>query len=156
MSNQETRDSLKKFIGSINANRIKLINISSKSNENLSGTLQGGSLERNVEINLESVGTGQQNDSDLVIFGSYLVKINDAIDEKSLVSFEAEYKVILTMKDGVDFTDKLTEDQQKIVGIYFNQSGRIILFPYVRHLYDMIVRESDLFLPPLPPILFKS
>lgn len=156
MSNQETRDSLKKFIGSINSNRIKLINISSKSNENLSGMLQGGALERKVEINLESVGTGQQNDSDLVIFGSYLVKINDAIDEKSLVSFEAEYKVILTMEDGVDFTDELTEDQQKIVGIYFNQSGRIILFPYVRHLYDMIVRESDLFLPPLPPILFKS
>ena len=156
MSNQKTRDRLKKFIGSISSNRIKLINISSKSNENLSGMLQGGALERNVKINLESVGTGQQNDSDLVIFGNYLVKIDDAIDEKSLVSFEAEYKVILTMEDGADFKDELTEDQQKIVGIYFNQSGRIILFPYVRHLYDMIVRESDLFLPPLPPILFKS
>lgn len=108
------------------------------------------------KIDLNSIGTGEKDDSGSIIFGQYLVKIEDTIDEILLVSFEAEYQIILSMKDSDDFKDNLTEDQKRIVSVYFNQSGRIILFPYVRHLYDMIVRESDLFLPPLPPIVFKS
>jgi len=156
MGNQEIKESLKKFIESIDSNRIKLIKLSSESNENLSGMLQDQALKRNVNINLDSIGTGEQNDSDLIVFGNYLVEIEDSIDEISLVSFKAEYNVILTMGNGYDYKDNLTEEQQEVVGTYFSQSGKIILFPYVRHSYDMIVRESGLFLPPLPPILFKS
>ena len=156
MANQEIKESLKKFIESIDSNRIKLIKLSSESNENLSGMLQDQALKRNVSINLDSIGTGEQNDSDLIVFGNYLVKIEDSMDEISLVSFKAEYNVILSMGNSYHYKDNLTEEQQKVVGTYFNQSGKIILFPYVRHLYDMIVRESGLFLPPLPPILLKS
>jgi len=156
MGNQEIKESLKKFIKSIDSNRIKLIKLSSESNENLSGMLQDQALKRNVKINLDSIGTGEQNDSNLIVFGNYLVEIKDSIDEISLVSFKAEYNVILSMGNDYDYKDNLTEEQQKVVGTYFSQSGKIILFPYVRHLYDMIVHESGLFLPPLPPILLKS
>ena len=155
MNNQETKEAIKTFIKSITSNRIKLIKISSESNEHLSGMLQEGELERNVAINLKSIGTGEANNSDSIIFGHYSIKIEDTMNKTPLALFEAEYRVILSIKSGDDFKHDLTEAQQRIVGIYFNQSGKIILFPYIRHLYDMIVRESDLFLPPLPPILFK-
>jgi hypothetical protein len=156
MNDEELRDNLKKFIGTINSNRIKLIKLSSNSNENLSGMLPEVAFKRKVEIALKSIGTGEQGDSDLIVFGHYLVKIEDTVDETPLVSFEAEYRVILSMESDGDYKGDLTEEQQKVIGLYFSQSGKIILFPYVRHLYDMIVRESDLFLPPLRPILFKS
>jgi len=156
MGNQEIKESLKKFIESIDSNRIKLIKLSSESNEGLSGILQDQALKRNVKINLDSIGTGEQNDSGFIVFGSYSVEIEDSIDEISLVSFKAEYNVILSMGNGLSYKDNLTEEQQKVVSTYFSQSGKIILFPYIRHLYDMVVRESGLFLPPLPPILFKS
>lgn len=156
MNDVELRVSLKKFIESISSNRIKLVKISSKSNENLSGMLAGVALKRKVEIDLKSIGTGEQEDSESIVFGHYIVKINDTMDDVPLVSFESEYKVILSINENGDYKGDLSEDQQKVVGLYFSQSGKIILFPYVRHIYDMIVRESDLFLPPLPPILFKG
>ncbi len=147
---------IKEFVGLISANRIKLLSLQSKTNKNLSGVLTGSNIERSVEFKLKSIGTGEQNDNELIIFGEYEIDIEDKMEDMSLVSLNAAYKLILTIKENDEYGEELTEEQQTIAEIFFDQSGRLILFPYVRHIYDLITREADFFMPPIPPIVFKK
>ncbi len=146
---------LKDFIGLISSNRIKLVSLASKINENLSGVVAGNNVERNVKFQLKSIGTGEQNESEFIVFGEYEIEIEDKMEHVSLISLKASYKLILSMRENSEYNDKLTDEQQNIIRLFFNQSGRLILFPYVRHLYDIIAREADFFMPPIPPITFK-
>lgn len=156
MNDTAVRDELREFISLIESNRIKLVTLNSKTNENLSGVLAGNKIERNVEFQLKSIGTGEQNGNDLIIFGEYEIEIEDKMEDISLISLSANYKLILTIMENDNYNNNLTDDQQKTISLFFNQSGRLILFPYVRHLYDMIAREADFFMPPIPPIVFRK
>jgi len=155
MNDTAVRDELREFISLIESNRIKLVTLNSKTNENLSGVLAGDKIERDVKFHLKSIGTGEQNGNELIIFGEYEIGIEDKMEDISLISLSANYKLILTIKENDKYNNELTDDQQKTINLFFNQSGRLILFPYVRHLYDMLAREADFFIPPIPPIVFR-
>lgn len=147
---------LKDFISLISSNRIKLVSLESNINENFSGILDGSNIKRNVEFNLKSMGTGEQNEKDLIVFGEYEIEIQDQMEDILLISLKAHYKLVLKIQQNDEYNKDLTKEQQEIIGIFFNQSGRLILFPYVRHLYDIISREGDFLLPSIPPIVFKK
>ena len=156
MEHEIIEKKIKEFVDLILSNNIKLTYLESRINENLSGVLIGNKIERKVEFKLKSIGTGQQNDKDPIVTGEYEVEIEDKMEDISLIAFKANYRLILSLKSDGNYNGELTSQQQKIIGIFFNQSGRLILFPYVRHLYDIIAREADFFMPPIPPLLFKK
>jgi preprotein translocase subunit SecB len=153
---KKIKNELKNFISCIIENKIKMIELKTETDENKSGLFPEGLVERNLKFKLTNIATGYQNDNNPILAGDYLISLEDKLEDIIFLKIEAKYKLILILKKDTKYQNDLTEQQQEIVEIFFNQSGRLILFPYFRHLADMIAREAGFYLPPISPILFKN
>ena len=169
MTNTEIKEKLTEFINYILFPRIKLLKLNVKTKEEAGGLITEGSLSRRLEIKLNEIGSGYQHDNKVIIFGNYQITIKDTVQIESeteekeetmdLITMTVHYRLILVMKDEFPYKpEQLTENPewQEILSIFFNQSGKLMLMPYVRHIYDLLAREADFILPPIPPILIRK
>jgi len=48
------------------------------------------------------------------------------------------------------------ENLMEVFAMFFNHSGRLIIFPYVRHIIDMLMKEAGIITFPIKPLMFKK
>ena len=169
MTDAEIKKKLTEFTSYILFPRIKLLRLNVETKEEVGGLITEGNLSRQLEVKLNEIGSGYQHNDKIIVFGNYQITIKDTvrigseIDDKEetmdLITMTVHYRLILVMKDEFPYKPKqLTENPewQEILSIFFNQSGKLMLMPYVRHIYDLLAREADFILPPIPPILIRK
>jgi len=171
IDDQIIRENIKNLTENINFQKIKLIDLEFQANEMFAGVVPEGQLERKIGMTLVGIGAGYDQEENLTIFGDYDISIEDVvkdltlsdlnIDDGSLflAKFKCKYRIFLILKKEFSFAaEELNQSElwKTVINIYFQQTGKLIIFPYVRHLYDTMCKEADFAIPVIPPILLKS
>ncbi len=151
---------LSKVIENIVGQDIKLVNVEFSANEDRSGSINNVGIKNNLNIQIQNIGTGEAQHSDgnttPLIYGNYkfdLEYLNEK-DDENLIKIVVSYKLVVNLKD--DIENIVENDIKEVLQIFFDNTGRIILYPYYRHLCDLLIRESSFILPPLPPLSLKN
>ena len=162
---------LEKFIRLIKNQDIKLISLDFNSNPNVKGIFgENKDIKRIIEFNLEGIALGEgknKEENNLIFSGKYTINFQDSLEkedeEEKLISANIIYELILYF-DQNEFNKFLEENKflnvedselLEIASMFFKHSGRLIIFPYVRHIIDMLMKEAGIITYPIKPLIFK-
>ena len=76
-------------------------------------------------------------------------------EELLLVNVKFAYVIKLLLKENNIFFSLKDSDKEALLKAFVDNTGKLMLFPYLRHLIHMLSFEAGLNLPPLKPILIK-
>ena len=175
MNKKELLGELKDFIRDINFQQVKLIKVDFEASKKLSGEyLLGSMINRQFKFNLIQTYIGKTFDDKgnemPIASGSYIFDLTDKItggeevrrlkgsaSPKELeIKYKLSYELILFLNSENIFINKSEDDKNKILKAFYEQSGKIVIFPYIRHMMDILTREAGFLTPSLPPIIFKK
>jgi len=157
----------KSFIKSIESQSIVLKRIDFKANTKIEGEIKEEKIRREFKINKVKVSLGEvlkdpENDNSRslpVIVVSYegehkdILLINKKKEKITYARFEFDIKLIL--KENSIFLNLNEDEQNDIIKYFVNTTGKLMLFPYIRHILHFLFLEAGLMLPPLKPIIIK-
>lgn len=165
------KENIKNLTKNISLQKIKLLDLVFQANEMFAGVVPEGQLERKVEMTLAGIGAGYDQDENLTIFGDYDVSIEDTVKDTALSDLNAEteslfltkfkcrYRIFLILQKEFPMTaEDLNQSElwRTVISIYFQQTGKLIIFPYIRHLYNTMCKEADFAIPVIPPVLLRG
>lgn len=172
----DVRNNLKEFIIGIENQSITLKYIEFEANSSVEGIFVEGDLKRSLkidEISISGANVKSTLDEDeksrdikaLVIEykGTYkdsLVLSKKLVEEMKkeellLVNVKFTYVIKLLLKENNIFFSLKDNDKEALLKAFVDNTGKLMLFPYLRHLIHMLSFEAGLNLPPLKPILIK-
>ena len=168
------RDTLREFINGIKNQNITLRYIEFEANPNVEGIFVEGDLKRIFEITEISVSGAdvrstldeedkkskkallieyKGNYRDSLILSKKIVEKEE--EELLLVNVRFAYVIKLLLKeDNIIFSLK-DNDKETLLEAFVNNTGKLMIFPYLRHLIHMLSFEAGFYLPPLKPLLIK-
>jgi hypothetical protein len=174
MNKKELLSKLKDFIKDISFQQVKLIKADFEANKNLSGIYKGGMINRQFAFNLIQTYIGKTFDDKgnemPIAAGSYVFdltdkftggeevrKLEDSVSPKELeIKYKLNYELILFLNSKNILINESEDDKKKVLLTFYEQSGKIVVFPYIRHMMDILSREAGFLTPSLPPIIFKN
>jgi len=151
---------LSKIIDNINGQDIKLVNVDFFATADKAGSFNDKNIKSNLNIQLQNIGTGEAQNSDgtksPIMYGNYKfdLKYSGETASENLIKIVISYKLVVNLQD--DIENIIENGIKEVLQIFFDNTGRIILYPYFRHLCDLLIRESSFILPPLPPLSLIS
>lgn len=172
MNNDELLDKLKNFINDVSFQQVKLLKVNFEASENLSGVYQDGMINRQWAFNSTQMSIGKTYDNKgnemTVASGSYTFNLTEKLVEGEEVEklkeskspgeleikYELNYKLILFLKNETIFMKESDDIKKEILKAFYERSGKIIVFPYIRHLVDTLSREAGFLTPSIPPLIF--
>ena len=174
MKKKELLDKLKDFIKDISFQQVKLIKVDFEASENLAGKYQGSMIKRESTFNLTKIYTGNTSDDkenempitsgaytfdliDKIMGGKEVEKLKKSNSSKKLeIKYKLNYQLILFLKNENILINESDDIKKEILRAFYEQSGKIVIFPYIRHMIDTLSREAGFLTPSIPPIIFKS
>lgn len=105
-------------------------------------------LEDNENIEMEvklknKIPTEIQNEISIL----YNFRENARLRRES-INISISYELVLRLKKPMDV-------RRSVLKAYAENSGLLLVYPYIRHQVDMLIREAGYILPPLPHVLLK-
>lgn len=162
----DINESLQIIIDNIERQEFKLLNINFNANEQLSGIFDEQFIHTELKIPLKQIGRGeavikQKDETVPIIFAIYEFDLKYSIknnkDKQEIISLNVKYKINLFLKDSIENIIKQEKDEiGEILNIFFDNTGRIMIYPYFRNLADILARESGFILPSLPPLKINN
>jgi len=170
MKKKDNLTALEFFIKIIKNQEIKLIDLNFEANPNIRGIFgDEKEIKRTLEFTLEGIGIGEgknKRKKSIILSGKYIINFQDILekggDEEKLISANLTYELILFFeakdfnKFKKEFRFQNNEEVFDIADMFFIHSGRLIIFPYVRHIIDMLMREAGIITSPIKPLMFKK
>lgn len=166
---KELNENFKKLIESIERQSIRLEQLEFYINPEVEGKFQESTIERIFEIDEVEIAKGEaipiDNEEKVPFFKiSYVGLYEDSIinkdtnakeNKKLLAKAKFTYSVILIISPQSSF-NKLSEGAKiQILSYFANTTGKIMIFPYIRHLLYFLSTEAGLQLPPINPLLIN-
>jgi len=165
----EIQEYLNNLIDNIQKQEIRLLKIDFKANEKRSGIFAGTFINSELKIPIKKIGTGEateskENKNYPIIFADYefdlqyFINGDDEEYKENIILINANYRVTIFLKEKIEDLLEVEnkEDIAKILNLFFNNTGRIIVYPYFRNTSDILIRESGYVLPPLPPLKINN
>lgn len=175
MNKKELLNQLKNFIKNISFQQVKLISVDFKASETGTGIYYTqGMINRQSVFDLDTISTGETIDNKgnkiSITTGSYIFKLTDTIENKKedgiseqkesaidpfKIEYQLTYQLILFLNSANIILNE-SEVLKDILPYFYNESGKMIIFPYIRHIMDMLSREAGFLTPSIQPIIFKK
>jgi len=159
-------EKFKEFIESIERQSIQLEQLHFKANPNIEGKFSEPLVERKFEIDKIEIAEGEaipsNNGEKLPFFritytGSHKDSITNIKDieqsEKTLLEVEFTYSILLVLSPESSFNELDRKDKEEILNYFSATTGKLMIFPYLRHLIHFLSTEAGLQLPPINPLL---
>lgn len=158
------KEMLNRFVDNIESQKIRLIKLDFNANDKIGGIFIGSKIDLTLNIKLPKIGEGQEisnnktKDILTAVFDFELLYSENNKDNnhnKKLASLKARYNITLVLKEEIDklFTE---EEKRKVVPIFFDNSGRVMVYPYFRNLVDILTREAGFVFEPIPPLKINN
>lgn len=164
------QDNLNKILQNIQQQQIRLIHIDMDANEKRGGMFSDKILHTQLDIPLKRAGVAEvvnnKNETMPIIYADYDFFLKYSLKPKSgntsneleeIITLQATYNISIFLKDEIR---AILGDDENIIkeslNIFFDNTGRIIVYPYFRNITDILVRESGFILPPLPPLKINN
>ena len=150
---------LDRFVNNIAFQRIKLIYVNMQTNDELGGIFSNNSIDTSLNIKLSEIKGGKEVSGDKereILSGLFEFTLDYKNKEQDkLVFLEMKYNVIIGFKKEVNeiFLEK---EAKKVIPIFFDNSGRIIVYPYFRNMVDMLTRGAGFVFEPIPPFKINN
>ena len=164
---------LREFLKNIINQSIVLKYIKFEANTNIEGKVEESSLQRmlkleKIEVHLADIkaenASEELREELKALIVQYEGKYKDVFkpnkdapedEEIPLVSAEFIYEIKLHLKSDNIFFELNDSEKEELLEVFIGTTGKLMLFPYVRHLLHMLSLEAGINLPPLKPILIK-
>ena len=148
------KELLDKLVDNIEFQRIKLTNINLETDDKIGGIFLGQEIERELNIKLLNIQGGQEvsdNEEKEIVTAHFEFELIYKNNNNNLVSLKASYNVIIGFKEKINKMFK-EDEARKIIPNFFNNSGRVMVYPYFRNTADMLIREAGFVFEPIPPL----
>ncbi len=136
---KKLKDNLRLFLENVDIESLSLVKLSL----NVKETDKAEGVEVKADL---SVKTKVEENGKLSFLYNHKEKI---LVEGKKISIEISYKLLLEYKGNVK------ELKRSLLMAYAKNSGLLLVYPYIRHLSDIIKREAGFIFSPLPHILIK-
>ena len=172
MRKEQKLKALESLIKLIKNQEIKLISLEFDANPNIRGVFgETKDIKRNLEFGLEGIGIGEgksKRKKEVFFSGKYIINFEDNLlkenTEETLIKTKLVYELILFFNKTelnkflkeYEFSKIEDENLMEVFAMFFSYSGRLIIFPYVRHIIDMLMKEAGIITFPIKPLMFKK
>lgn len=136
---ESMKEHLKRFIENIEIKSVNLKKLSFYTKE------AGQNQEANVEIKL-SIRSKLEKDGKVEFIYTHKENI---VFENNKLYIEIVYRL------AIEFRGDAKTLKRSLLMAYAKNSGLLLVYPYIRHLSDIIKREAGFIFSPLPHILIK-
>ncbi len=136
---KKLKDNLRLFLENVDIESLSLVKLALNVKE--SDTAEGVEVKADLSIRPKI-----EDDGKLSFLYNHKEKI---LVEGKEINIEISYKLLLEYKRNVK------ELKRSLLMAYAKNSGLLLVYPYIRHLSDIIKREAGFIFSPLPHILIK-
>ncbi len=168
------KDILKKFLDGIVNQSITLKHIEFEANTNVEGNFSESNLVRTLqlqEVKVHGADIKPAFDKEKKIIKCLIIeyqgiykdvfKIDDDFfqnlenREINLINAKFIYEIKLHLEEENIFFKLDEKEKELVLKAFVESTGKLMLFPYVRHILHTLSLEAGLNVPPLKPILIK-
>ncbi len=163
----DLKESLKKFLESIENQLITLKHIDFYANPSVDGSFGEGQITRELKLSKVEVALfdmvsveGKKGRAIMIEYhGEYkdslLESDNEGSKDIELVRATFIYVLKLHISDKSIFFNIGEEERRKILKAFIDSTGKLMIFPYIRHILHMLTLEAGFNVPPIKPIMIK-
>jgi len=143
------------LIDNIKQQQIKLKEIDFKANEEKSGFFKHQEIKTELEINIDNIGEGlitNEEDKNIpILICNYKFNLNYFTNNDiELVKLKCHYDLLIFLNDEVN--NIIKEKKEQVISSFFLSSGKVMVYPYFRHISNLLTRESGFIFPALEPL----
>ena len=149
---------IKKIIDAIDSQNIRMIKNRLDATDKMGGMVTEESITTNLNIEITHIAEGtvqakQEKESPILLADySFNLQYFYKKDDLKIIDLQSIYRITLFLKEPVKNIIHEEEERREAVPVFFDNTGRIMVYPYFRHLSDILIRESGFVIPPLPPL----
>ena len=159
----QMQNNLVKIVENIEQQNIRLVDLTLNANDSIGGVFIDKMITNNLKVEIKDISSGTIIANSKLKMPTINCKykffleqfLNEADDEKTkIIKIEAIYLLQIVLNTKIE--ELLSELQRDEIGetlsTFFNTTGKLMVYPYFRHLADILTRESGFTLPPLKPL----
>jgi hypothetical protein len=171
----EIQDTLREFLKNIINQSIILKYIKFEANTNIEGNFLEGNLARTLQLeevkirgaDIKPVFEEKEDKTAKALIIEYHGILKDVLkvdkdysqnlEDKELTLINAKfiYEIKLHLNEDNIFFKFNDKEKELLLKAFVEGTGKLMLFPYVRHILHMLPLEAGINVPPLKPILVK-
>ena len=173
----DLKKGLKEFLESIENQLITLKHIDFYANSKADGSFQENQIRRELKLNKVEVALfdvllrndkkgkaiiieyhGNYRDSLLNGYGSLPLNPKNKETDKEIELVRATFVYVLKLhiSDESIFFKVGEEERKGILNAFIDSTGKLMIYPYIRHILHMLTLEAGFNLPPIKPIMIKK
>ena len=164
--NAEFKKKIDLFLGSIEKQSVTLMNVNFTVHNNMEGSFPDEMLKREFIIQRLNIREGHAEERSsgallkkkpivsFVYEGNFSdkIKLKESNQILDLIDIHFSYGINLFLRPDCEFVNYSQNDKRSIIKFFANTTGKLILFPYIRHLIHFLSLEAGCLIPPLNPL----
>jgi len=85
------------------------------------------------------------------------ILISEDKEEIDLFEVKFRYSIFITLtQKKSSFLELDSPTREKLIEVFAANTGKLIIFPYIRYLIDFLSKSGGITVPPIPPMLLKK